>query len=66
MNLNGFMKEHGIKIEDIGTDEAPVYVLIRVSDKKKISPENCMRDAIIYWMKHNTNEIFFKLYNEED
>ena len=66
MKLNSFLKEHGLKIEDIGTDEDPMYVLIRESDKKRISPENSMRDFIIHWIKSNTNEIYFKLYNEED
>lgn len=65
MKLKNFLKEHGLAIVDNGTDEDPKYVLIRVSDKKPISPENCMHDAIVHWMKNNTNEIFFKLYTED-
>lgn len=66
MKLKNFLNEHGLAIVDNGTDEEPKYILIRASDKKPISPENGMRDAIIHWMQHNTNEIYFKLYTEED
>ena len=64
MKLNAFLKEHGLKIEHIEKDES-AYILIRQADKKTISPKNSSRDGVIFWMQNNTNEIFFKLYNED-
>ena len=64
MKLDSFLKEHGLKIENLGKVEQK-FVLIRHSDKAKISPECTTKDAVVFWIKNNTNEIFFKLYNEE-
>ena len=66
MKLDAFLKEHDLKIKVGGTEKEPIYTLVRVSDEKQISPPHSMRDFIIHWMKKNTNEIYFKLYNEEN
>lgn len=69
MKINDFMKELDIEIQNVaidGVDEEPSYVLVRISDKKRISPEMPMKDSIIQWIKKNTNEIYFKLFQEEE
>lgn len=66
MKLNDFLKELEVEIQNVGTNEEPSYALVRISDKKRISPEMPMKDSVVQWIKKNTNEIYFKLFHEEN
>ena len=65
MKLNDFLKELEVEIQNVGTTEEPSYALVRICDKKHISPELPMKDSVIQWIKVNTDEIYFKLFHEE-
>lgn len=65
MKLNDFLKELEVEIQNVGTTEEPSYALVRICDKKRISPELPMKDSVIQWIKVNTDEIYFKLFHEE-
>jgi hypothetical protein len=66
MKINDFMKELEIEIQNAKIDENLLYVLVRISDQKHISPAMPMKDSVIQWIKKNTEEIYFKLFYEED
>lgn len=66
MKIKDFLSEHDLTIKSFKANDEDQHVLIRNSDEKQISPAFSMKDAVILWITKNTNEIFFKLYNEEN
>jgi len=58
MKLNSFLKEHNLRIVNVGEEFVLMY------DRFEISPRLSSNEEVTKWTIINTSEIFYKLYTE--